>query len=114
MTTRVTNEMLRQGALLGLTNSAAALSRIQERVATGKQLNRPSDDPANVRTAVKLRDSIAALDQYQRNIDMATATLSTAESALGSGGDLLQRARELAVQGANGSLSASERLAMSQ
>lgn len=111
---RVTNNMLRLDALRSLSSNANALERIQEQVSTTKQLNRPSDDPSQVRSAVKLRDALAELEQYGRNIDLASRTLDAEESAMSSSGDLLQRARELAIQGANGTLPAADRMTMAR
>jgi len=111
---RVTDGMLRANALRGLTTSTMRLARSQEQVATTKRLNRPSDDPAQVREAVKLRDGIAELEQFMRNIETAGRTLSAAETAIATAGDAIQRARELAIQGANDTLSAVDRQQMAQ
>jgi flagellar hook-associated protein 3 FlgL len=101
--------MLHDQALAGLARNVDALARAQERVGTGRRLNRLSDDPAQVSNAVNLRGSLAELEQYVRNIDAAERRLSAAEAALGSAGDIVLRAHELAVQGANDTLSASDR-----
>ena len=106
---RITNRMLHDQALAGLARNVDALARAQERVGTGRRLNRLSDDPAQVSNAVNLRGSLAELEQYVRNIDAAERRLSAAEAALGSAGDIVLRAHELAVQGANDTLSASDR-----
>ena len=109
---RVTDSMLRSSALRSLGANASSLAGIQEQVATTKRLNRPSDDPAQVRQAVKLHDGIAELEQFTRNIDAGNRRLSTADSAMAGAGYVIQRARELAIQGANGSLSATDRTTM--
>jgi flagellar hook-associated protein 3 FlgL len=106
---RITTRMLSDDATRQLQASTEAMSKAQEQVATTKRLNRPSDDPSQARTAVNLREAIAELTQYQRNIDVADRTLSATDAALGSAGEILQRARELSVQGANGSLSPLDR-----
>jgi flagellar hook-associated protein 3 FlgL len=106
---RVTQNMLREQALRSLTLNQEALARIQEQVSTTKQLNRPSDDPAQVRAAIKLREGVAELEQYIRNTDTAARTVQGAETAIASAGNAIQRARELAIQGANDTLSASDR-----
>ncbi len=111
---RVTNNMLRLDALNSLSANVNALERIQEQVSTTKQLNRPSDDPSQVRSAVKLRDALSELEQYQRNVSGASQTLDAEDSAMGSAGDILQRARELAIEGANGSVPAADRTTMAQ
>jgi flagellar hook-associated protein 3 FlgL len=111
---RVTNRILHDDALRSLSANLAALQAIQEQVASGRRLNRPSDDPANVRTALKVRDALAELQQYLRNLDGADRLLSGADGALAAATDAVQRARELAIQGANGTLSAADRVAMAQ
>ena len=106
---RITNAMLTGRALQNLQANYAGLARVQAQVSSGRRLNRPSDDPAQVRTAVKLRDTLNAIDQHLRNVDTAERLTDTADTALGSAGDVLQRARELAIQAANGTASSSDR-----
>ena len=109
---RVTNSMMRDGALQGLNGNAMSLFKLQEQVSSGKLLNRPSDDPAQVRQAMKIRDTLSELGQFTRNINAADQTVSAADVALGGATQLLQRASELAIQGANGTYSASDRQKM--
>jgi len=111
---RITNRMLHDQALGNLALNVEALSRIQEQMATSKRLLRPSDDPTDVRSAVKLSDAKAELEQYKRNIVNAGRAMATAEGAIGSAGEVMQRARELAIQGANGSLSPDDRRLIAQ
>jgi flagellar hook-associated protein 3 FlgL len=111
---RVTTNMLHQDALRNLQANASRMSRAQERVASGRRLSRPSDDPGQTWTALKLRDAISELNQYVRNIDTADRTMSASEIALGSAGEMIQRAHELAIQGANGALSPFDRQALAK
>lgn len=106
---RITNRMLHDRALGNLGRNVEALARVQDQVATAKRLLRPSDSPTEVRAAVKTGDAKAEIEQYLRNITAATRAMSAADSALGAAGDVVQRARELAIQGANGTLSAEDR-----
>ncbi|MBA3876311.1 MAG: flagellar hook-associated protein 3 [Anaerolinea sp.] len=106
---RITNRMLHDRALANLGRNLEALARVQEQVSTTKRLLRPSDSPIDVRLAVKASDAKAEIAQYQRNVAAATRATSAADTALGSAGDLVQRARELAIQAANGTLSAQDR-----
>ena len=109
---RVTESMMYENAIGSLGREATALASITEKVSSAKQLNRPSDNPADVRTAVGLNDTLAELNQYSRNIDAASSKVSAMDTALGSAGDLIQRANELAIEGANGALDSSERQAI--
>jgi flagellar hook-associated protein 3 FlgL len=109
---RVTNAMVYNTATNSLSTDLAALQSITEKVSSSKQLNRPSDNPADVQSAVGLNDTLAQLNQYIRNIDNASNKVSAMDTALSSASDLIQRANELAIQGANGTLDASQRASM--
>jgi flagellar hook-associated protein 3 FlgL len=111
---RVTEGMIYNSANQSLLSTLSALQNMTEKVASTKQLNRPSDNPADVRSAVQLRDILAELNQYQRNIDNATGQVDAMDNAMAAVGDLIQRAHELAIEGANGALGASDREAMAQ
>jgi flagellar hook-associated protein 3 FlgL len=106
---RITNTMLTTRALRDLQANYANLARSQEQVATGRKLNRASDDPAQARIAVKVRDNLNALAQHIRNIDTAERSTNTAETALATAGEVMQRLKELAIEGGNGSLKPSDR-----
>ena len=106
---RVTQSMIYDAATGSLSNQMSGMQSVTEKISSSKQLNRPSDNPADVRAAVGLHDTLAELNQYVRNIGTATNTLTAMDTALSSAGDLIQRANELAIQGANGTLSSSDR-----
>lgn len=111
---RVTDSMLRASALRSLGANMESLAAIQEQVSTTRRLNRPSDDPGQVRQAISLRDALSELGQYARNIARAGQSMSAAETAIASAGDAMQRARELAIQGANDTLAAADRQRLAQ
>ena len=109
---RITNAMMSTRALRDLQVNYAGLARVQEQVSTARKLNRASDDPAQARVAVKVRDNLNALAQHLRNIDTAERATDTAETALSSAGDAIIRLKELALQAANGTLGPSDRQAI--
>jgi flagellar hook-associated protein 3 FlgL len=111
---RVTEGMIYSSTNQSLLSTLSALQSMTEKVSSTKQLNRPSDNPADVRSAVQLRDVLAELNQYQRNIDNATGQVTAMDNAMASVGDLLQRAHELAIEGANAAMGPSDRAAMAQ
>jgi flagellar hook-associated protein 3 FlgL len=106
---RVTESMIYNSTNTSLANDRASLQAITEKVSSNKQLNRPSDNPADVRSAVGLNDTLAQINQYLRNIDSASSKVSAMDTALSSAGDLVQRANELAIEGANGTLDSGQR-----
>jgi flagellar hook-associated protein 3 FlgL len=109
---RVTESMLYANTNSSLGTDLSALQAITEKVSSAKQLNKPSDNPADVRSSVGLNDTLAELNQYLRNIDNATSKVGAMDTALASAGQLIQRANELAIEGANGTLDTSQRQAI--
>lgn len=106
---RITNSMLTARTLRDLQANYAAMAKAQEQVSSGKRLNRPSDNPADVQQAIKYNESLASISQFLRNINGAQRFTSASETALASAGDAIQRLKELAIQAANGTLSANDR-----
>jgi flagellar hook-associated protein 3 FlgL len=91
-----------------LASDLAAMQTSQDQVSSGRKLNLPSDNPADVQSSIGLGDTLAQLNQYVRNIGNATNTLSAMDTALSSAGNVIQRANELAIEGANGTLDAGQ------
>jgi flagellar hook-associated protein 3 FlgL len=99
---RFTNDILSRQTLFDLGNITDTLAKTQNELSTGKRIQQPEDDPYGAGRAVTLRNQLADVQQYQTNINDASAWAQTTDSALGNVTDLLQRARELVVQAANG------------
>ena len=108
-TPRITSSMISRGVLADLNAVATRVSDTQRKMATGKELTRPSDDPFAVGRALGLRAEVEGLSQYGRNAADAEAWTSASDTALGQLTDIAQRSRELLLRGANGTASASER-----
>jgi flagellar hook-associated protein 3 FlgL len=64
---RVTQSMLTDRSLTNLQGGLSRLAEIQEHLSTGRILNRPSDNPADAATAMRLRSAVGAQQQYARN-----------------------------------------------
>ncbi|MCP3983641.1 MAG: flagellar hook-associated protein 3 [bacterium] len=106
---RVTQSMIIRSALDDLNRARARLVRTQEQAASGLRINRPSDDPVGTSAAMLLKSGLEATSQYQRNINQTRTRLSSGENALANATDLLVRAKELALQGANATQNAATR-----
>src|SRR5437764_1408346 len=89
------------------------LSTSTQRLSSGLRINLSKDDAAGLTISEKLRSQIRALDQANRNAQDGVSLVQTAEGALQSVHAALQRMRELAVQGGNGTLNDDERNAIS-
>ncbi len=103
MSERVTTSMSVRLLLADLMASADRLSATQRRIASGKAITVPSDDPFATARALELRSSLEEYRQYQRNVREAQAWQSVVDGALGQISAFLLRARELLVQGATDS-----------
>jgi flagellar hook-associated protein 3 FlgL len=101
MSTRITNSMISRSVLADLNDISNRLSKTQQRMSSGKQITRPSDDPYGTSRALTLRADVAGTQQYQRNVGEATAWQSVTDSALAKITEAVQRARDLTVQGAS-------------
>jgi flagellin len=95
-----------------LVGTSDKIAKSMERLSSGYRINRAADDAAGLAITEKLRGQITGLDQAQRNGQDAISLVQTAEGSLTEVHAMLQRVRELAVQYKNGSLSASDRLAI--
>lgn len=79
----------------------SALDHTQRQISSGRRILTPSDDPVASARAIGIRESIARLDQFDRNANVATNRLAQEEIALQSANNVLQRVRELALQANN-------------
>ena len=106
MFTRVTNATQALNAQHNLQSSLQRQTALYDQATSRRQITKPSDDPTATASALGVRSDAAATSQYARNADNGDAWLATADSTLTSVESIMQRFRDLTVQGANdGSLS---------
>ncbi len=87
-------------------------SKAMLRLSSGLRINSAADDPAGLCISEKMRSQIRGLGQSVRNAQDTISMLQTAEGAAGSVHAILQRARELSIQAANGTLTDDDRKAL--
>ena len=109
---RISTAQIFQQSVDAMLTQQRQLSETELQVASGKRILRPSDDPSAAVRVLDLNEAEKRITQYQRNADAAVARLDQEESALTGIEDLLQRVRELAVQGASDSVGAEGRQAI--
>jgi len=95
-----------------LNTSAGSLATSLQRLSSGLRINSAKDDAAGLAIAERFTAQIRGQDQARRNANDGISLAQTAEGALQSAGDVLQRVRELAVQSSNATNSASDRQAL--
>ena len=95
--------------LRAVTQNGEALAQLQQQVASGKNWQRPSDNPQVMRESAAAKISIARTQRYLGMSDLATSRLNHTSSALSAVNSAMDKAREAAVTGAQGSLSQGDR-----
>jgi len=83
-----------------------------EQIASGQSINRPSDNPAGAALLVRNAGKTAETDQFLRSASGISGGMQNADSALSSVITILQRAISLGIEGANGTVNASDRAAV--
>jgi len=86
--------------MLGVTTSSQAKST--EKLSSGYKINRAADDAAGLTISEKMRSQVRGLTQASANAQDGISCVQTAEGALNEVHSMLQRMKELAVKGANG------------
>ncbi|PZD97835.1 flagellar biosynthesis protein FlgL [Paenibacillus sambharensis] len=102
MPLRVTPGMMHMQLTRNLNNNLTQMQSIQNQVTTGRTINKPSDDPVGITYALRYRTELSGNEQYQKNVDQALSWLDFNDTVLAQTGDVLQRVKELTVQGSNG------------
>lgn len=95
------------------TNTSAA-GKSMEKLSSGLRINRAGDDAAGLAISEKMRGQISGLEQASRNASDGISLIQTAEGALNETHNILQRMRELAVQGANDTNTSDDRVAIEE
>src|ERR1700759_5676595 len=112
MTQTINTNIASLNAQRNLNASQSSLATSLQRLSSGLRINSAKDDAAGLAIAERFTAQINGLNQAARNANDGISLAQTAEGDLGSIGDNLQRIRELAVQSANASNSASDRAAL--
>ncbi|MBU3190712.1 flagellar hook-associated protein FlgL [Clostridium bowmanii] len=94
---RVTNQMLSNNFLRDMRTNLSNLSTIQNQMASGKQINKPSDDPAKASKIMQMYSEIDANKQYNSNIKNTANWLDVTDTTLDHIGKVIGRIDELLV-----------------
>ena len=92
--------------------SQTELDGSMRKLSSGYRITRAADDAAGLAISEKLRSKVTGTNQAIRNASDGISLIQTTEGALGEIGNIIQRTRELAVQASNGTLAASDLVAI--
>jgi flagellin len=112
MAQTINTNVISLNAQRNLTASSASLATSVQRLSSGLRVNSAKDDAAGLAIAERFQTQIKGSVVAARNANDGISLAQTAEGALGKISDLLQRMRELSVQSANATNSASDRAAL--
>ncbi|HFE53067.1 MAG TPA: flagellar hook-associated protein 3 [Bacteroidetes bacterium] len=111
---RISHQQIYSAIIRSMNKPLERLTEDQIKLATGRRINKPSDDPAGAGRAVEVRSRLMAIDYFEQSVENATQWLNHVESALDHTQTILTRAKELAVQGANDTLTDEDRDALAE
>src|SRR5438105_15746292 len=109
MTMRINTNVDALAAMRNLTNLSVHASQSIERLSSGMRINHAADDAAGLSISQKLESQVRGTAAAQRNAQDGISLLQTADGALEEVSTILQRMRELSVQGASDTLTSSDR-----
>ncbi len=99
---RVTTKMLTNNFQRNMNTSLSKFQKIQNQLASGKVVSKPSDNPFLATRIMDYNTEIARKEQFERNIEDVTGFMDVTDSVLGQVTDQLNRFKELTVKAANG------------
>jgi flagellar hook-associated protein 3 FlgL len=93
-------------------NNLLRLTELQRKISSNRNIENPSEDPVAYNRLMNIQSAKVIEERYTTNLNAAKAELSTADGAIKSLTDLVNRAKELAIQGASDTNSATNRNAI--
>lgn len=95
---RITNTMMTNNILYNINKNREQLSVLEQQMATGKKIQKPSDDPIIAIRALKFRTTVSEIDQYVSNAEDAVSWENITEQAVSNVTEIVKKIRELSVQ----------------
>ena len=111
---RISTLQMYKQSVQSMQKQQSELHRTEAQLASGKRINKPSDDPTGAAKVLDLSSTIDVIDQFSRNVAGAESSLAFEENVIAGVNNSLQRVRELAIQGNNASNSDLDRQAIAQ
>ena len=106
---RITGSMISRDLLNNLGAAQNKLNDLNNKLSSKKSITKPSDDPGAIEKILNYKSGLNRIEQWKKNAGQALDLANTTDSVMGVMSTMLHRVTELAVEGANGTLSSSER-----
>lgn len=111
---RVTNSMLLSNYLKNVNSNLNSVGEMQQQMATGKRINKISDDPIGAISSMQVRTKLYKTEQYQKNVDKALSWLDESESSVLELNEVLKSAYETAVNQSTGTMDPQDKAAAAE
>lgn len=111
---RIPQLSISQGVYSANAATLERVSNLSSQLASGRRVERVSDDPLNGKRAIQYRIQEAETARYQSNIEKTRAFLETTDATFSSLTEVMDDVKKIAVQGANGTQDANSRSALVQ
>jgi len=106
---RVTGKMIADQVINNLSKNLSVFMRLQNRMSTGRRINKPSDDPIGTIKDLSYRSRLSDIAQFRKNISEGQNWLGSVDGALGDITSMISQAKEIAVALANDTYDATAR-----
>ena len=104
--------MVFDGVTANLNSNMARFLDVQEQLSSGKEINKPSDNPIQLSAVLALKTKIQEVQRFKANAQEVKSRLEAVDSTLGNISDIISRIKVLAIQSVNSAVSNSERVSM--
>ncbi len=111
---RVTSKMMLGNYLNNINNNLSTLTKLQTQQATGKRINKVSDDPTGFISSMKVRVKLYKTEQYERNVGNALSWLDQTESSFMELNEVIKSAYDTAVNQSTGTMSPEDKRAAAE
>lgn len=109
MSFRITQGNMSRTTLSNINLNLKKMQEIQEKLSTGKQINRPSDNPSGMRKVLGLKAEELKFQQFSDNTEIAKERMNYTFNSLENIQDVLSKIKELGIQASNDTIGQSER-----
>ncbi|MFH0919270.1 MAG: flagellar hook-associated protein FlgL [Fibrobacterota bacterium] len=106
---RVTFSQINDTVQRNINRNYAKLANLQEQLSSGRRLNRPSDNPIDMKNNINYKAELALNNQLKRNIEDGQGWIGMTEVAMTDMNEVMQRLRVLALEGDNATMTGTER-----
>lgn len=106
---RISNQQIFDQGVEQMVRQQTSVAELQLKIAEGKQLVKPSDNPDKAMVIQRLNSAVEKQAVYESSLNAVAIRLDLEESSISTANDILLRLKEIAVQSSNGTLSADDR-----